>query len=64
MKYKLWGTHGINLPNRNVHIAEESGYTGTADGDFMVGNPDHTLGGQFLWEAILCFPMGCKIISF
>ena len=60
MKYKLWGTHGINLPNRNVHIAEESGYTGTADGDFMVGNPDHTLGGPILVGGNFMFSNGLQ----
>jgi len=64
MKYKLWGTHGIDLPNRNVHIAEESGYTGTADGDFEVGNPSHTLGGPILVGGHFIFSNGADSNKF
>ncbi|MCK9181888.1 MAG: hypothetical protein M0P13_03275, partial [Fibrobacteraceae bacterium] len=48
MKYKLWGTKGINFNKQNVKIADSSGYNGTATGDVVFSNGGHTLGGPLL----------------
>lgn len=48
MKYKLWGTTGITFNKEVLHIADESGYNGTASGNITFGNGQHHLGGPIL----------------
>lgn len=48
MKYKLWGTTGITFNKEVLHIADESGYNGTASGNITFGNGRHHLGGPIL----------------
>lgn len=48
MKYKLWGTTGIEFDDRHIVIDDGNGYTGTASGDFIIDQPHHTLGGTIL----------------
>jgi hypothetical protein len=48
MKYKLWATDSIILNKEIVRIAEPSGYTGTALGDIIFENGQHTLGGPII----------------
>ena len=45
MKYKLWGTHGINVLHGTIIIADNVGYNGTADGDFEMADNNHHFGG-------------------
>ena len=57
MKYKLWGTHGIDVSLGKVLIGDNVGYNGTADGNFrMYANNHHfggptLVGGDFIFEA-------------
>lgn len=48
MKYKMWGTRGISFNKGNVKIGETSGFNGTAKGDVIFSNGQHTIGGPFL----------------
>lgn len=48
MKYKLWGTTGIEFDDRHIVIDDANGYTGTASGNFIIDQPYHTLGGAIL----------------
>lgn len=45
MKYKLWGTHGIDISLGKVSIADSTGYNGTADGDIYMYADNHHFGG-------------------
>ena len=45
MKYKLWGTHGIDVSLGKVSIGDNVGYNGTADGEFRMYANDHHFGG-------------------
>ena len=38
MKYKLWGTTGIDVKLGAIIIADNVGYNGTANGDFTISN--------------------------
>ena len=38
MKYKLWGTTGIEVQLGAIIIADNVGYNGTAKGDFNISN--------------------------
>ena len=38
MKYKLWGTTGIEVQLGAIIIADNVGYNGTAKGDFTISN--------------------------
>ncbi|MCQ2105339.1 MAG: cadherin domain-containing protein [Fibrobacter sp.] len=58
MKYKLWGTVGINFNKGNVIIAEVSGFNGTASGDIIFNNGQHTIGGPLLVGGNLNFSTG------
>ena len=55
MKYKLWGTTGINLTDEGEVILEDvTGYSGTASGDIKFGH-DYSLGGPILSGGIVEF---------
>lgn len=48
VKYKLWGTIGINLDNEgSLAIEEQNGYTGTAKGNLNI-EKEHHLGGPII----------------
>ena len=49
MNFKLWGTNGIAFVGQNIHFPDESGYVGTATGDFDISqNTNHVIGGPIL----------------
>lgn len=48
MKYKVWGTHSLTYSNGNISISDNTGYNGTADGDFIVNFQHHHIGGPTL----------------
>ena len=45
MKYKLWGTTGIEVEHGNIIIGDNVGYNGTAKGDFSMKHNNHHFGG-------------------
>ena len=45
MKYKLWGTTGIEVEHGNIIIGDNVGYNGTAMGDFSMKHNNHHFGG-------------------
>ena len=48
MKYKLWGTDSIVFNKEGFRISETNGYTGTAKGNVIFNNGNHTLGGPII----------------
>ena len=48
MKYKLWGTDSIVFNKHGFRISETNGYTGTAKGNVIFNNGNHTLGGPII----------------
>jgi hypothetical protein len=54
MKYKLFATGlsdstGITFKGQNVSITDESGYVGSATGNFTMVNTNHSIGGPVLF---------------
>lgn len=48
MRYKMFGTEGIEFAGRNVKVTDKSGWFGTATGDFVLKNEEHEVGGPIL----------------
>lgn len=50
MKYKMFGAHGIYFMGQKINIPDESGWFGTAAGDFDMSsaNGQHTVGGPIM----------------
>lgn len=63
MKYKMFGTNGIEFKGQNIVIPDKSGWFGTATGDWTMKNNKHFVGGPILIGGNVSFDDGQDTLS-
>lgn len=65
MKYKIFGAHGITFNGQLINIPDESGWFGTADGNFDMaqGNVTHVVGGPIMIGGNMVLSNGTDTLS-
>jgi len=63
MKYKMFGQTGILFKCGKIFVPDQSGWFGTATGDFILKNQNHTVGGPVLIGGKIEFDDGIDTIS-
>lgn len=48
LKYKMFGANGITFNGQNIKVPDKSGWFGTADGNFVLKETEHIIGGPIL----------------
>lgn len=63
MRYKMFGQTGIYFKCGDIYVPDESGWFGTATGDFTLKNQRHKVGGPVLIGGKIEFDDGLDTIS-